>query len=220
MIFFVPFDKIAGAFLGRLPEDLGEEFFQVDQVHGDVIATVRDFREAKALKGKKADAIVATAWAVPIAIRTADCVPILLAHPNRVVAAVHAGWRGTKAGILEKTIQAMARNFKADPGEIAAAIGPSICAACYEVEQDVAEHFGAEGDSKICRPKPGGKKFELDLKAANAAQALAAGIRPENLEVHPECTRCRVDAFHSHRGAVARGEEKAGRNYSWVMIAP
>ncbi|HKY62667.1 MAG TPA: peptidoglycan editing factor PgeF [bacterium] len=220
MIFFTPYDKIAGAFLGRLPEDLGEEFFQVDQVHGDAIATIRDFGEAKALKGRKADAIITTAWAVPIAIRTADCVPILLAHPDRVVAAVHAGWRGTQAGILAKTIQTMEREFKADPAEIFAAIGPSICGPCYEVGKEVAEHFIPAPDSKICRPRPGGERFELDLKAANAAQALAAGLRPENLEIHPECTRCREDLLHSHRGALARGEAQAGRNYSWVMIAP
>ncbi|HEX5034827.1 MAG TPA: peptidoglycan editing factor PgeF [bacterium] len=220
MIFFVPFDKIAGAFLGRWPEDPGDEFFLVDQVHGDAIVTIRDFREAKALRGRKADAIIATVWAVPIAIRTADCVPILLAHPNRVVAAVHAGWRGTRAGILAKTIQAMEREFEADPAETFAAIGPSICGTCYEVGGEVAEHFDPAEDSRICRPRTGGEKFDLDLKAANAAQALAAGLRPENLEIHPECTRCREDLFHSHRGALARGEEKAGRNYSWVMIAP
>jgi YfiH family protein len=220
MIFFTPYDKIVGAFLGRLPEDLGEEFFQVDQVHGDTVITVRDFREAKAMKGKKADAIVATAWAVPIAIRTADCVPILLAHPKQVVAAVHAGWRGTKAEILAKTIRIMEKEFKADPSEIFVAIGPSICGTCYEVGQEVAEHFRPAAASEVCRPRANSEKFDLDLKVANAAQAVAAGIRPENLEIHPECTRCREDLFHSHRGALARGEEKAGRNYSWVMIAP
>lgn len=220
MIFFTPYDKIAGAFLGRLPEDLGEEFFQVEQVHGDAVVTVRNFRESKSMKGKKADAIIASVWAVPIAIRTADCVPILLAHPGQVVAAVHAGWRGTKAGILAKTIRMMEKEFKADPAEVFVAIGPSICGACYEVGEEVADHFAPSADSGICRPRPSQGKYELDLKAANAAQALAAGIRPGNLEVHPDCTRCREDLFHSHRGALARGEEKAGRNYSWVMIAP
>lgn len=220
MIYFTPYDRMAGAFLGRLPEDMGEEFFQVDQVHGDAIVTVRDFREAKAKRGQKADAIVASAWAIPIAVRTADCVPILLAHPKPIVAAVHAGWRGSKAGILAKTIDTMVKEFKADPGEISVAIGPSICGACYEVGSEVAEQFLPDDTAKICRPKPESEKFLLDLKAANAAQALAAGIKPENLEIHSECTLCQEDLFHSHRAAMSRGEEKAGRNYSWVMIAP
>lgn len=220
MIYFTPYDRMAGAFLGRLPEDMGEEFFQVDQVHGDAIVTVRDFREAKAKRGQKADAIVASAWAIPIAVRTADCVPILLAHPKPIVAAVHAGWRGSKAGILAKTIDTMVKEFKADPGEISVAIGPSICGACYEVGSEVAEQFLPDDTGKICRPKPESEKFLLDLKAANAAQALAAGIKPENLEIHSECTLCQEDLFHSHRAAMSRGEEKAGRNYSWVMIAP
>jgi len=218
MIFFTPSEKIVGAFLGRLPEDFGEEFFQVEQVHGDAILAVRDLREARSMKTKQADAVITSAWGLPIAIRTADCVPILLAHPSRVVAAVHAGWRGTKAEILAKTIRAMERDFQADPGGISVAIGPSICGTCYEVGREVAGHF--DKDPSICRPKTDGEKFELDLKAANAIQALASGIRPENLEVHPECTRCQEDLFHSHRGALAKGEAKAGRNYSWVMIAP
>src|SRR5262249_19786460 len=101
---FAPFAKIRGAFLGKAAGDLAGEFLPLRQVHGDGIITLRERSQAKGLQDATGDAWICSAWGVPIAVRTADCVPMLLAHPDRVIAAVHAGWRGTRARILQKVL--------------------------------------------------------------------------------------------------------------------
>jgi len=219
MIPFEPFDKIQGAFLGRESEDAGEEFFQVQQVHGDRIVVLKNLSDKARLAGREADAVICARWGVPIAVRTADCVPILIAHPSRLVAAVHAGWRGTRAAILEKTLIKMRDEFQVKISELSLAIGPAIGSECYEVGPEVAEAFTEGGMAEFCLTA-GPVKFKLDLRAANAAQARRLGIPEAQIETHPDCTRCREDLYFSHRGAMARGEAKAGRNYSWVMISP
>lgn len=219
MIPFEPFDKIRGAFLGTGYPDLAGEFFEVKQVHGVEIVVLKSARDAASRAGREADAVICSQWGVPIAVRTADCVPILIAHPSRVIAVVHAGWRGTAAGILEKTLLRMQEEFSLDLGEVELAIGPAIGVECYEVGEEVASAFRARGDGAHLRDIGNGK-FLLDLKAANAAQAQGIGIEASRLELRPECTRCEPELFHSHRAALARGEAKAGRNYSWLMISP
>ncbi|MCC7345169.1 MAG: peptidoglycan editing factor PgeF [Deltaproteobacteria bacterium] len=219
MIPFEPFDKIRGAFLGAGYGDLSGEFFEVKQVHGDGVVVLREARDVSENRGKEADAVICARWAVPIAVRTADCVPVFIAHPKRVIAVVHAGWRGTVAGILEKTLLRMRESFDLDLSEAALAVGPAIGPECYEVGEDVAAAFRGRGDSVFLK-ELGQGKFALDLKAANAAQARRLGVAVENIELRPECTRCEAELFHSHRAALARGEAKAGRNYSWLMISP
>ncbi|KAB2842850.1 peptidoglycan editing factor PgeF [bacterium] len=219
MIPFEPFDKIRGAFLGAGYGDLSGEFFEVKQVHGDGIVVLRDARDMAKQAGREADAVICARWGIPIAVRTADCVPILVAHPQRVVAVVHAGWRGTVAGVLEKTLLQMRDAFQLDLSEAALAIGPAIGPECYEVGEDVAQAFRARDEAAFLK-EIGNGKFLLDLKAANAAQALRLGVSEALLELRPECTRCAAERFHSHRAALARGEAKAGRNYSWLMISP
>ena len=219
MIPFEPFDKISGAFLGTGMGDLSGEFFQVKQVHGDGIVVLKNSREVAKNSQPEADAVICSAWGLPIAVRTADCVPILVAHPSRVIAVVHAGWRGTAAGILAKTLAKMREEFDLDLEKAALAIGPAIGPECYEVGEEVAEAFRQGGEDSILEERGKGK-FLLNLKVANAAQAEKLGLHKDRIEVHPECTRCHQDRFYSHRGALARGEPKAGRNYSWLMISP
>ncbi|MCC6273806.1 MAG: peptidoglycan editing factor PgeF [Deltaproteobacteria bacterium] len=219
MIPFEPFEKIRGAFLGVGYGDLSGEFFEMKQVHGDGIVVLREARDVAKHAGNEADAVICARWAVPIAVRTADCVPVFVAHPRRVIAVVHAGWRGTVAGILEKTLVKMRDAFGLDLSEAALAVGPAIGPECYEVGEDVAAAFRGRGDSAFLK-EVGNGKFLLDLKAANVAQARRLGVAAENLELRPECTRCEAERFHSHRAALARGETKAGRNYSWLMISP
>ncbi|MFO1463876.1 MAG: peptidoglycan editing factor PgeF [bacterium] len=219
MIPFEPFDKISGAFLGTGMGDLSEEFFQVDQVHGSDIVVLKTREDARRLARRPADAVICAEWGIPIAVRTADCVPILIAHPSRVIAVVHAGWRGTVAGILEKTLQKLREEWNLQPEELALGIGPAIGAECYEVGEEVAAAFRARGEEAFLRKHRDGK-YLLDLKGANAAQALKMGVLKGRIEQRPECTRCEPERFHSHRAALARGEAKAGRNYSWLMISP
>jgi hypothetical protein len=110
------------------------------------------------------DALVTDQTGVSVSVRTADCYPILLADQRRgAVAAVHAGWRGTAAGIVAKTIQRMHERFGNDAGDLRVAIGPGIGACCYEVGLDVALQFGFERAGCI------------DLAEINRLQLVAAG---------------------------------------------
>jgi len=219
MLPFEPFDKISGAFLGKGMGDLSEEFFQLKQVHGNRIIVLKNSQDAKKWRNQDGDAIICKEWGLPIAVRTADCVPVFIAHPSRVIAVVHAGWRGTVARILEKTLMKMRDDFNLDLARVAVAIGPAIGAECYEVGEDVVAAFRAQGGEKYFSVGRAGK-FLLDLKSANADQAKSLGVSADRIEVHPECTLCREDLFYSHRGTVARGEAQEGRNYSWLMISP
>ncbi|HCU25750.1 MAG TPA: peptidoglycan editing factor PgeF [Deltaproteobacteria bacterium] len=219
MIAFEPFEKIRGAFLGRAAGEVSEEFFELKQIHSDRIILLRHFQDAKNNAGAEADAVICSAWGIPIAVRSADCVPILIGHPQRVIAALHAGWRGTLAEILPKTLRKMREEFKLDLGEVRLAIGPAICKNCYEVGPEVAAAFREKSEAGCLTPRNDGK-FLLDLKSANRVQALALGLNPEQIEVREECTRCAEQDFFSYRGSLARGETATGRNYSWVMISP
>lgn len=149
------------------------------------------------------DALVTHTPGLWVGIRTADCVPILLADARqRRVAAVHAGWRGT---VAEVAVQALAQ-MGSQPADVTAALGPAIGACCYEVGPDVAAHF------TTTRPGPRGRPH-LDLIAANRHQLLRAGLPPTQIDAAPPCTQC-GDDFHSYR----RDGEHAGRMVAAIRI--
>jgi polyphenol oxidase len=149
------------------------------------------------------DALLENQPGALVAVKTADCVPILLAdEKNRAVAAVHAGWRGTAAGIAGKAIECMRRHFKTAPADLHAALGPSIGACCYEVGPEVAQHFGQM------------RRVHIDLVEANRQQLMRAGVSPERIYTAGLCTMCLPEQFHSYR----RDKEAAGRMYSFVGI--
>jgi len=121
------------------------------------------------------------------AVRTADCVPILIAdRRGRAAAAVHAGWRGTAAGIALRAVE-MFEEIGIEAGELRAALGPSIGPCCYEVGPEVLHAVG------------GGSGRRLDLAAANVAQLRSAGMRAGEIFRAPWCTACRTDLFFSYR---------------------
>ena len=123
------------------------------------------------------------------AIRVADCVPLLLAAADgSAVAAVHAGWRGTAAGIVPLAVEALARRGAA-PERLEAALGPAIGCCCYEV--------GPEVFAALSLPVPGVRR--LDLRAAQQAQLERAGVPRAAIRVAPWCTACSTDLFFSHR---------------------
>jgi YfiH family protein len=139
-----------------------------------------------------------------VAVKTADCIPVLLVDErNRAVAAVHAGWRGTVARIAPRTLDAMRVRFGTGPADVRAAIGPGIGKCCYEVGPEVAAHFGEQG------------RAHIDLAEANRAQLVDAGIAPQSIHLADLCTFCRPAEFHSFR----RDRESAGRLYSFAGIA-
>jgi len=149
------------------------------QIHSDVIWSVR---QAEGCLGD-GDALISAEPGVLLAIRTADCVPILLADPvRRVVAAVHAGWRGTVAGIAGKTVERMRAEYGTDPTDVLAAIGPSIGPCCFTVGQDVP------------LPQQDGK---ADLWEANRKQLEGVGVGV--IWVAERCTMCEEQEFYSFR---------------------
>ncbi len=142
------------------------------------------------------DALITDRKNVVLTILTADCVPILLYdHVNKVVAAVHAGWKGTQSQIVSKTVRQMQEVFGSKPENIMAGVAPSIGRCCYEVGEDVAKHFfdTPEGFSKK------GDKYMLDLSYINKYQLLNSGLLEEHIEMSGVCTACKVDEFFSYR---------------------
>jgi YfiH family protein len=138
-----------------------------------------------------------------VAVKTADCIPILLVDAeHRAVAAVHAGWRGTVQHIVQRALEAMAEEFGSQPAHLHAAIGPGIGKCCYEVGAEVAAQFGLTG--------PG----HVDLVEANRSQLSAAGVPNRQLYTANLCTKCRADEFYSYR----RDKDQAGRMLSFAGI--
>ena len=158
----------------------------------------------------QADAALATLPGLFLGIETADCLPVLLADPQRrVVAAAHAGWRGTVKGAARAAVRALVEAGSAPP-ELLAALGPNIGPCCYEVGDDVRAAFGEPG-ARFFRPGPRGRPH-LDVRAANRAQLEEEGLRPDRIASLDECTFCRADAYHSYR----RDAKSAGRMINFV----
>ncbi len=146
-----------------------------------------------------------------VAVRTADCIPVLLADERRrAVAAVHAGWRGTAAGIAGRAADAMREQFGSEAGDLHAAIGPGIGECCYEVGPEVAAVFGrGEAANDIVA-----ERVHIDLAAENRRQLLEAGVTAERIYASNLCTQCLSDDFHSFR----RDREASGRLFSFAGI--
>jgi YfiH family protein len=147
------------------------------------------------------DALVTDQPGIMVAVRTADCVPILMHDPiRRVVAAVHAGWRGAVAGIVPKTLALLESRFGSCPEHIRISIGPSAGVCCYEVDEPVLERLcqGFPDWKKVVRTKADGKTY-LDLKALVKEQALALGAPPKSVSTVNLCTICYEDLFFSYR---------------------
>jgi len=170
------------------------------QVHP--VAALRQVHSARTLVVEsvngfagEGDALISATPGQYLSIRTADCVPVLIAAPDRrVIAAAHAGWRGTAARILRRTVELLVREWDVDPRQIVAAIGPGIGPCCYEVGAEVAALF----EESVRRPSTGGKVF-LDLIEANRRELLETGVRPGQIDVANLCTRCCCAEFFSYR---------------------
>jgi len=175
-------------------------FIVANQTHSDHIKIITA-QETKGWEGiddaiEDCDALITQEKNVILTILTADCVPILLYDPkHKVVAAVHAGWKGTKAKIVSKTVKKMQDTFGSKAENILAGIAPSIGACCYEVGEEVARHFfdTPEGFRKK------GDKYMLDLPHVNKYQLLQAGLEEKNIEMSDICTACEVESYFSYR---------------------
>lgn len=179
------------------------------QVHGDAVKLIHETdagRLAYDARPYDADALLTDMPNLPLIAFSADCCTVLLYDPVcRCVGAVHAGWKGTALGVVCRAVQTMAEAYGSDPANIRAALGPSIGACCFETDGDVPEAilggFGSEAARFI---EPRGEKFHIDLKGVNRSWLLRAGLGEHHIEMHPDCTACRLDRYWSHRKLGAR----------------
>lgn len=156
-----------------------------NQTHSDHVCIVGSCDAGKVIED--CDALITDAKNLYLVIKTADCVPVTIIDEKRgVVANVHAGWRGTAARIVEKTLMKMTEEFLCVPSELKAIVGPCIGPCCFEVGNEVVEAIGSQCVSGV---SANGKPM-LDLRMANSMQLVQFGIPEENITVSNECTCC------------------------------
>jgi polyphenol oxidase len=176
---------------------LQDKMASLTQIHSTVVLKAVETGWAG-----EGDALITNVPGLAISVRTADCFPILLADPeHRAIAAVHAGWRGSAAQIVCRTLDTMGSEFGTVPASVVAAIGPGIGKCCYEVGEDVARQFDRGAGA-------------LDLAGINHAQLERAGVSAGHIDTLARCTKCETELFHSYR----RDKERAGRMISFVKI--
>ena len=161
------------------------------QVHGDQVQIVEESGQVEGY-----DAFITNKKGVLLTATIADCVPILIYDPKKdAVAAIHAGWKGTVARIVAKTIEKMHTTFGTQATDCLAYIGTCIDFCSFEVDEDVAQHF--EEQFKEWKAEKG--KYYVDLKATNKAILMEKGLPENQIEVSPYCTVVHRDHFFSHR---------------------
>lgn len=195
------------------------------QTHGaEILSVDADFlslpsaERATLLEG--VDAVVTDEHLVCIGVSTADCIPVLLYDPCRkVVAAVHAGWRGSRLRIVERTLQFMKSRYAVRPEDVYAVIGPGISQDAFEVGNEVYEAFKAAGFdmTTLAARYPaanGGTKWHLDLWTCNRSQLQTCGVSDERILQAGICTFAHPDEFFSAR----RLGVQSGRIFNGILL--
>ena len=194
-----------------------EQFLVLNQVHGDAIYVIKPYGSYFSSRAElDYDAIVTDRKDLAICIKTADCVPIFIVDKvKKVIAAVHAGWRGSALAITAKVIRLMMDQYHSQPQDILTAIGPAIGRCCYQVDTATAKAFaGHKNKEAFLFPEANGKKWMLDLAEANRQQILECGVPEGNIEQSGYCTKCNQKMFFSHRGSGGI----TGRQINFMMI--
>ena len=180
----------------------------VTQVHGD---RVLEFGPQAPARNPEADALWTEHAGVAVAVKTADCVPVLLADTaGKRVAAVHSGWRGTELKVAQRAVEALAQGGSR-PENLLAVIGPSIRGCCYQVSSSLAERFSQLFGKDVLHGNAAGPR--LDLALAIHRTLWEAGIPTEHIDVLSHCTSCDKEAFYSHR----RDRGVTGRHLSYIV---
>lgn len=195
--------RLACRFLGR---SLGD-WVSTEQVHGcKVVQIGADARGRGAADHRRAlpgaDGMACRDSGPVLAVFAADCATILIAdRQGPAAAAVHAGWRGTAAGIAAEAVDALIA-LGSPPSRLAAAIGPAIGPCCYAVGDDVAQALAARYGDEVIQSRSG--RAYADLAMCNRKALARRGVPAEWIAAAPWCTRCRTDLFYSHRAAGGR----------------
>jgi polyphenol oxidase len=190
-----------------------ERLFELSQVHGSAVRVLGASDQPASVRLEQGDGLVASD-AAAIGIRTADCVPVLLADPHtRRVAALHAGWRGIAAGIVGRTVETLAS--ASARGQLVAAVFPHIGVCCFDVGEDVAQTLAslAPAENIVRRDAT---RPHVDLNALVRLQLMAAGLDAGKIERVAGCTRCDARRFFSFR----RDGQASGRHLTCIVAGP
>jgi hypothetical protein len=203
----------------RLAATLGvspDALITVRQVHGRAVHVIRP-GDAPHPAVAEADAVVSTDPGRAVGVFVADCVPILLAdRRRRVVAAVHAGWRGTCAAVVAATVDVIG-DLGVDPGDLVAAVGPSIGPCCYQVDAKVRTAFlGMTPDAVAWFTEDGLERWKLDLWQASVDQLILAGVSSSAIDGCGVCTADHPDVCYSYR----RDGAGTGRMLAAIRLTP
>ncbi|MBN2496084.1 MAG: peptidoglycan editing factor PgeF [Deltaproteobacteria bacterium] len=192
-----------------------EAVVELEQVHGaEVLVVDEPVVALPPALARRFDAAVTQRNDTVLAVRTADCVPVLLYCPQpRSVGIVHAGWRGSLSGVAAMAVATMESQFGCRPAVLHVAIGPCIHTERFLVGPEVHTPFLARFGTQVALRK--GQRLALDLVAANRCCLLEAGCRPEHIEDIDLCTFSREDLFFSHR----RDEGRTGRQMAHISLA-
>lgn len=184
------------------------------QAHSDRL----HFLEAEPGFIPEGDALITSGPGLLLVVKTADCLPVLVLDPiNRIIAAVHCGWRGTAARLLEKLVHFLMVSFNTQPKNLFIAFGPCISRDCYEVGEEVRLLFSRAGFSlneDLFRPNPmRSGHYYLDLRLANRNQLLMSGVQPEKIEEINLCPHCHEDLFSFRRDGA-----RCGRLFNFIAL--
>ncbi len=182
---------------GDLSQALGLKLVQMRQVHGAELEVISQ----PPLDAPVCDGLLTCREGIGLTVLTADCVPLLMwDEKNNVAAAVHAGWRGTCAGVASRALDELRRQFGSRPDGIHVAMGPSIGPCCYEVGEEVVRSFTEEiaGSNDLFTKGFKGRK-KLDLIEANRRQLVDSGVPLKQIHTSRLCTRCSNELFYSYR---------------------
>jgi YfiH family protein len=169
------------------------------QVHGNEILVIE--RRSFAQKEKEADGMITAEAGLLLGIATADCVPVLIVAPRQhLVAALHAGWRGTLQGISARAVSMLSADWHVTPEDLWVALGPSIGGCCYEVGADIGEAMAQRwGNNTLPAWRSFGEKGLLDLREVNRSQFTDAGVPQAQVQFVGPCTFCDSQRFASYR---------------------
>ena len=203
--------RIAGA-IGVQPEDMTF----TNQTHTTNVAVVKAGDRGK--RFQETDGMITDVPGICLVTSYADCIPLFFADSrDQCIGLSHSGWRGTVGNIAQVTVDALIREYNANPAYIKAVIGPGICRGCYEVSEDVAVQFQKkylpQEAEHIVTPGKRVGKYQLDLQLANYYNLIHAGIHPEHIAVADVCTCCNSDLLFSHRATKGRRGILCGMMY-------